>query len=102
MALQMYLVDAFNIYAASALAASTVVRSIFGAVLPLAGLRYVLLLVQIGDREIDLRCRRMYAKLGMGWGNSTLGFIAFAMVPLGPLFLKYGERLRTKFEMKDL
>lgn len=49
MALQMYLVDAFNIYAASALAAITVVRSIFGAVLPLAGLRYVLLLVQIGD-----------------------------------------------------
>lgn len=44
----------------------------------------------------------MYEKLGMGWGNSVLGFIALAMVPLGPLFLRYGEWLRTKFDMKNL
>ncbi|KIH90238.1 Major Facilitator Superfamily protein [Sporothrix brasiliensis 5110] len=83
MSLQLYLVDAFTIYAASALAANTVVRSIAGAVLPLAGLQ-------------------MYAKLGLGWGNSLLGFIALALVP-APFFInKYGEYLRKRFEIKDL
>jgi len=83
MSLQMYLVDAFSIYAASALAANTVVRSIAGAVLPLCGLR-------------------MYDALGMGWGNSLLGFIALAMVPLPFLIRKWGEYLRTKFALKNL
>ncbi|CAK7220599.1 hypothetical protein SBRCBS47491_004243 [Sporothrix bragantina] len=83
MALQMYLVDAFVVYAASSLAANTVVRSIAGAVLPLAGLQ-------------------MYDKLGLGWGNSLLGFIALVMVP-APFFIqKYGEYLRKRFEIKDL
>ena len=83
MCLQMYLVDAFAIYAASALAANTVVRSIAGAVLPLCGLK-------------------MYEALGLGWGNSLLGFIALAMVPLPFLIRKYGEYLRTKFALKNL
>ncbi|KAF7561454.1 hypothetical protein G7046_g2679 [Stylonectria norvegica] len=75
MSLQMYLVDSFTIYAASALAANAVMRSIAGAVLPLAGLP-------------------MYDKLGMGWGNSLLGFIAAALLPAPWLFIKYGEYLR--------
>lgn len=79
----MYLVDAFAMYAASALAANTVVRSVVGAVLPLAGLQ-------------------MYAKLGMGWGNSLLGFIAVGLIPVPILMLKYGEHLRKKFELKNL
>jgi hypothetical protein len=83
MALQLYLVDAFTIYAASALAANTVVRSIAGAVLPLAGLQ-------------------MYQVLGMGWGNSLLGFIALAMLPLPFVIQRYGEFLRKKFELKNL
>ena len=83
MALQMYLVDAFTIYAASSLAANTVVRSIAGAVLPLCGLR-------------------MYDTLGMGWGNSLLGFIAAAMIPVPFLILKWGEYLRKKFDLKNL
>jgi hypothetical protein len=78
-----YLIDAFNIYAASALAANTVVRSIFGTALPLCGLQ-------------------MYQTLGLGWGNSLLGFIAAAMIPLGFVIPRYGEYLRTKFEIKDL
>ncbi|KAL1892478.1 hypothetical protein Sste5346_006988 [Sporothrix stenoceras] len=83
MSLQLYLVDAFTVYAASSLAANTVVRSIAGAVLPLAGLQ-------------------MYDKLGLGWGNSLLGFIALALVP-APFFIqKYGEYLRKRFEIKDL
>jgi multidrug resistance protein len=83
MAVQLYLIDAFTVYAASSLAANTVVRSIAGAVLPLAGLQ-------------------MYAKLGLGWGNSLLGFIALALVP-APFFIqKHGEYLRKRFEIKDL
>ncbi|KAH6877176.1 major facilitator superfamily domain-containing protein [Thelonectria olida] len=83
MSLQMYLVDSFTIYAASALAANAVMRSIAGAVLPLAGLP-------------------MYDKLGMGWGNSLLGFIAAALLPAPWLFMKHGEYLRKRFEIKDL
>ncbi|KAF6823666.1 bicyclomycin resistance [Colletotrichum plurivorum] len=83
MALQLYLVDAFTVYAASALAANAVVRSVAGAVLPLAGLK-------------------MYEDLGVGWGNSVLGFIAAAMVPVPFLIIKYGEYLRKRYDLKDL
>ncbi len=83
MSLQLYLVDTFTVYAASALAANTIARSVAGAVLPLAGLR-------------------MYGTLGIGWGNSLLGFIALGMVPVPFLILKRGEYLRKKFELKDL
>ncbi|KAI3340516.1 major facilitator superfamily domain-containing protein [Ustulina deusta] len=72
---QSYLIDAFTIYAASALAANTVVRSIFGVVLPLAG-------------------QPLYDKLGLGWGNTLLAFIALATTPLTWLVMKYGERIR--------
>ena len=75
MPIQTYLVDAFTIYAASALAANTVLRSLVGALLPLAG-------------------QKMYATLGLGWGNSLLAFIALAMCPIPVIFYKYGERIR--------
>ncbi|KAF2496897.1 bicyclomycin resistance protein [Lophium mytilinum] len=78
-----YIVDSFALYAASALAANTMLRSVVGAVLPLAG-------------------TPMYQALGIGWGNSLLGFIAVALIPLPIVFGKYGEYLRTKFEIKDL
>ena len=75
MPIQTYLVDAFTIYAASALAANTVLRSLVGAVLPLAG-------------------QKMYATLGFGWGNSLLAFIALAMCPIPVIFYRYGEKIR--------
>jgi hypothetical protein len=37
MPISTYLIDAYQLYAASALAASTVLRSLTGALLPLAG-----------------------------------------------------------------
>jgi fluoride ion exporter CrcB/FEX len=37
MPISTYLIDAFQLYAASALAANTVLRSLLGALLPLAG-----------------------------------------------------------------
>jgi multidrug resistance protein len=75
MPIQTYLVDAFTIHAASAIAANTVLRSLVGAFLPLAG-------------------PRLYAALGLGWGNSLLGFIAVLMAPVSWIFFKYGERIR--------
>lgn len=83
MGISLYLIDAFNVYAASALAANTVVRSIVGAVLPLAG-------------------QPMYDRLGYGWGNSLLAFIALALIPVAWGLMKYGARLRKKFEIKNL
>lgn len=76
MCVQTYLIDAFTVYAASAIAANTVLRSIFGCVLPLCGLQ-------------------MYDTLGYGWGNSLLGFLALAMIPIPWFFFTYGERMRT-------
>jgi multidrug resistance protein len=76
MTVSTYLVDAYTTYAASAMAANTVFRSLAGALLPLAG-------------------PKMYEKLGLGWGNSLLGFIALALCPLPVIFYIYGERIRT-------
>ncbi|KAJ3499578.1 hypothetical protein NLG97_g216 [Lecanicillium saksenae] len=74
-----YVVDAFDTEAAaSAVAVLAVSRSLFGAFLPLAG-------------------PALYQKLGLGWGNSLLGFIALAFSPTPYLLHRYGQTLRTKF-----
>ncbi|KXJ93647.1 major facilitator superfamily domain-containing protein [Microdochium bolleyi] len=83
MTVSMYLVDAYERYAASALAANTVFRSIAGAVLPLCAMD-------------------MYRALGLGWGNSLLAFIAIAFLPVPFLILRFGERLRLKTKMESL
>ena len=54
--IQTYLIDAFPSHASSAVAALTASRSLVGGVLPLAA-------------------PDMYEKLGLGWGNSLLGFV---------------------------
>ena len=80
--LSAYLVDAFKVHVASGMAAVVVLRCIAGTVLPLAG-------------------APLYANLGLGWGNTLLGFIAISFVPVPLLFMKYGERIRTssKYEV---
>ena len=80
---QTYVVDAYGIYAASAVATITVLRCCSGAFLPLAG-------------------PAMYARFGIGWGNSFLGFIALALVPTPLLLLQYGERMRSKERIEVL
>ncbi|KUJ13724.1 MFS general substrate transporter [Mollisia scopiformis] len=77
-----YLVDAFTEYAASANAANTVLRSLGGALLPLAG-------------------PGMYDALGLGWGNTLLAGIVLLCVPLVLGFMKFGERIRKspRFQM---
>lgn len=79
--IQVYLVDVFTLYAASATAASVILRSLVGAFLPLAG-------------------SPMFQALGLGWGSSLLGFISLGMLPVPFVFVKYGERLRKKYPVK--
>lgn len=75
MCLTIYMVDHYEMYAASAVGAATVLRAILGAVLPLVGLP-------------------MYNALGLGWGNSLLAFISLALCPITYFFYIYGERIR--------
>ena len=75
MSIQAYIIDAYTIFAASGLAANTVVRSVMAAVVPLGA-------------------PKMFDTLGLGWGNSLLAFLALAMVPLPWVFFIYGERIR--------
>ncbi|KAJ5278651.1 hypothetical protein N7478_004023 [Penicillium angulare] len=77
MGIQTYLVDAFTQHAASAIAACTVLRSLAGGLLPLCGLK-------------------LYDKLGLGWGNTLLAFIALAMAPIPILFQFFGAQLRAR------
>jgi hypothetical protein len=74
---QLYLVDAFT-YAASALAAASAMRSLFGFVFPLFG-------------------EQMFAALGIGWGNSLLAGMAVVTGIPFPVWLYYkGEQMRLR------
>lgn len=75
-AIQTYLIDAFEEYAASVIGANAVLRGLAGALLPLGGLN-------------------LYTTLGWGWGNSLLGFIALVLAPVPWVFSLYGHRLRA-------
>ncbi|CAG9989278.1 unnamed protein product, partial [Clonostachys byssicola] len=83
MVISVYLVDAYEQYAASALAANTVMRSIGAACLPLCALK-------------------MYKELGVGWGNSLLGFISIALIPILLIIRRHGARIRQKFDASTL
>ncbi|XXG98917.1 hypothetical protein Hte_005248 [Hypoxylon texense] len=75
---QNYLLDIYPLYAASTTAALAVLRSLLGALLPLGGLE-------------------MYNALGLGWGNSLLGFVSLALIPIPLVFFIFGERIRSRF-----
>lgn len=72
-----YLAGAYGSYAASAIAGNAVMRSIFGACLPLAG-------------------STMYAKLTPQWAGTLLGLMEVMLVPIPFVFYKYGDRIRAK------
>lgn len=75
---QVYLIDAYTRYAASALGAATVLRSLAGFGFPLFA-------------------PYMYKALGYGWGNSLLGFIAMGLGIPAPILLWYfGKKLRER------
>ncbi|KAM3078899.1 MFS siderochrome iron transporter 1 [Clarireedia jacksonii] len=72
-----YLIDTYVIYAASVLAANSVLRSLFGAAFPLF-------------------TTYMYHNLGVHWASTIPAFLALACVPFPFLFYKYGEAIRMK------
>ncbi|KAI1844108.1 hypothetical protein JX266_009781 [Neoarthrinium moseri] len=72
-----YLIDSYVIYAASVLAANSVLRSLFGAAFPLF-------------------TTNMYKNLGIHWASSVPAFLALACLPFPFLFYRYGEAIRLK------
>ncbi|KAI0596970.1 major facilitator superfamily transporter [Biscogniauxia sp. FL1348] len=74
-----FLVDAYPLYAASALAANSFLRCAFAAAFPLFG-------------------TQMYNMLGYQWASSLLAFLTLAMMPFPYIFFRYGKQLRKRSE----
>ncbi|PBP21286.1 MFS multidrug transporter-like protein [Diplocarpon rosae] len=72
-----YLVDAYLMFAASAIAANTFLRSLAGAGFPLFS-------------------QYMFSALGVNWTGTLLGCVALALVPIPVIFYKYGEKIRRR------
>ncbi|KAI2636308.1 polyamine transporter 1 [Hypomontagnella submonticulosa] len=77
LSLMNYMIDSYVIYAASVLAANSVLRSIFGAAFPLF-------------------TTAMYTNLGIHWASSIPAFLAVLCLPFPFLFYKYGAAIRMK------
>ncbi|CRG88786.1 putative transporter mfs2 [Talaromyces islandicus] len=72
-----YIADVYTVHAASALAANSVLRSLFGVAFPLF-------------------TTAMYDGMGINWASTLVAFLALAMTPQPFLFYKYGKKLRLK------
>ncbi|GLA18148.1 hypothetical protein AnigIFM62618_005303 [Aspergillus niger] len=72
-----YLIDSYTIFAASVLAANTVLRSLFGAAFPLF-------------------TSYMFNSWGIHWASSLPAFLALACVPFPFLFYRYGAAIRRR------
>lgn len=72
-----YTVDAYRLYAASAMATNSFIRSIMAGVFPLFGLQ-------------------MYKGMNVHWANTLLALFACGLIPVAFLFAKYGKRLREQ------
>ena len=72
-----YLVHSYGIYAASAMAGNSVIRSLLGGTLPLAG-------------------PSLYAKLGANWAGTLLGLLEVLIIPIPFVFYRYGSKIRKK------
>lgn len=72
-----YIVDSYQHYAASGLAAKTFLRSMWGAAVPLFTIQ-------------------MYHRLGYQWASSLLAFISLACCAIPFVFYIFGARIRSK------
>ena len=72
-----YLIDSYTVFAASALAANAVARSMFGGIFPLF-------------------TTYMYDGLGIHWASSIPAFLTVACMPFPFIFYKYGHKIRQK------
>ena len=77
MQLIMYIIEAYLMFAASAIAGNTIIRSLFAASCPLFD-------------------RQMFNALHINWGLTLLGCLALVLIPVPLAFMKYGERLRKR------
>ena len=72
-----YLVDSYLMFAASAIAGNTCLRSLAGAGFPLFS-------------------TYMFNGMGIQWASTLLGCVAAALVPIPIIFYYYGPRIRAK------
>lgn len=72
-----YVVDAFNLYAASAMTALIVTRCLAGTFLPLA-------------------TQPLVSEFGYGWAFTILGAISLALAPIPLILLRYGAKWRQR------
>ncbi|KAH6661489.1 polyamine transporter 1 [Plectosphaerella plurivora] len=72
-----YLVDAYLMFAASAIAGNTFLRSLAGAGFPLFA-------------------TQMFNGMGIQWASTLLGCVAFVLVPIPVIFYFYGHKIRAK------
>jgi MFS family permease len=72
-----YLVDLYPLYAASAIAANTFLRSIFAASFPLFA-------------------KQLFTNMGVQWGSTIIGLIALGMIPIPFLLFAFGKTIRNK------
>lgn len=85
MSAMIYITDCYGpLYGASAMAANTLLRYLFGAAFPLFAVQ-------------------MYQNLGTAWATSLLAFISCAMAPIPWCFWHWGPALRkrTRFQQGD-
>lgn len=74
-ALLNYLTDSYEVFSASAMAASSCVRSLAGAILPFAA-------------------KPMYSRLGVPWASSLLALLSLLMCGIPLVFMWKGDRIR--------
>ncbi len=79
MSLINYVVDAYEIYAASAMGALSASRSVFGVVLPFAA-------------------KPLYDRLGIDWASTLLALLSALLCLVPFIFIRYGERIRENSE----
>jgi DHA1 family multidrug resistance protein-like MFS transporter len=77
-----FLVDTYGPYAASAVSANTILRSVLACAMPMAA-------------------RPMFVNLGIGPAASLLGGISCLALPVPLLFMRYGAALRRDSKFVD-
>ncbi|KAL2681846.1 major facilitator superfamily domain-containing protein [Phyllosticta citricarpa] len=75
-----FLASTYGVFAASALAGNSVLRSVMGGVLPLAG-------------------PSLYNTLGPHWAGTLLGLLEVLLIPIPFVFYRYGGRIRQRSKL---
>lgn len=94
-----YIIDAYLVFAASAVAANTVVRSIFGAIFPLWA-SYMfdgkLFLQHTATSAQELLTLTDAPGLGIRYSMTFLGCFAALFMPMPFILYRYGDRIRAR------